>query len=59
MYEEGGDVCFILTMHPQIIGRQHRMRMLERIIQHITQHEGIWITQMGDIADDFLARKKA
>lgn len=57
MYEEGGDVCFVLTMHPQIIGRHHRMRMLERVIQHITQHEGIWIAQMGEIADEFRQRK--
>ncbi len=56
MYEEGGDVCFILTMHPQIIGRPHRMRMLERMIQHILAHDGVWIAQMGDIADDFLKR---
>jgi len=59
MYEEGGDVCFVLTMHPQIIGRPHRMRMLERMIQHITQHEEVWIAQMGDIADDFRRRQQA
>ncbi|HWE63275.1 MAG TPA: polysaccharide deacetylase [Chloroflexota bacterium] len=59
MHEEGGDVCFVLTMHPQIIGRPHRMRMLERMIQHITQQEGVWITQMGEIADDFRRRQGA
>lgn len=53
MYEEGGDVCFVLTMHPQIIGRHHRLRMLERLIQHITRLECVWITQMGEIADEF------
>jgi peptidoglycan/xylan/chitin deacetylase (PgdA/CDA1 family) len=57
MYEEGGDVCFILTMHPQIIGRHHRLRMLERIIQHILAHDHVWIAQMSDIADDFLQRQ--
>jgi len=46
-------------MHPQVIGRPHRMRMLERMIQHITQHDGVWIAQMADIADDFLARTGA
>ncbi len=59
MYEEGGDICFVLTMHPQIIGRPHRMRMLERMIQHITRHEGVWIAQMGEIADDFRRRQRA
>ncbi len=58
MYEEAGDVCFVLTMHPQIIGRHHRLRMLERIIQHITRHEGIWIASMGEIADDFRRRQQ-
>jgi peptidoglycan/xylan/chitin deacetylase (PgdA/CDA1 family) len=53
MYEEGGDVCFVMTMHPQIIGRPHRMRLLERMIRHIRGHEGVWIAQMGEIADDF------
>jgi peptidoglycan/xylan/chitin deacetylase (PgdA/CDA1 family) len=57
LYEEGGDVCFVLTMHPQIIGRHHRLRMLERIIQHILEHDNVWwITQMGDIAEDFRSR---
>jgi len=59
MYEEGEDICFVLTMHPQIIGRPHRMRMLERMIQHITRHENVWIAQMGDIADDFRRRQQA
>jgi len=59
MYEEGGDVCYVLTMHPQIIGRHHRLRMLERIIQHITPHDGIWIAQMSEIADDFRRRAEA
>src|SRR4051794_911423 len=31
-YEEGGDTCYVLTMHPQMIGRHHRMQMLERVI---------------------------
>jgi peptidoglycan/xylan/chitin deacetylase (PgdA/CDA1 family) len=58
MYEEGGDVCYVLTMHPQIIGRHHRLRMLERMIQHIKRLDGVWITQMGAIADDFRKRSE-
>jgi hypothetical protein len=30
--------------------------MLERMIQHITQHEGVWITHMSEIADEFRSR---
>ncbi len=55
-YEEGGDGCYVLTMHPQIIGRRHRMQMLERIIQHIRSYDGVWFAQMRDIATDFRDR---
>jgi peptidoglycan/xylan/chitin deacetylase (PgdA/CDA1 family) len=57
MYEEGGDVCYVLTMHPQIIGRHHRLRMLERVINHIQQHDDVWWAQMHEIADDFRRRQ--
>jgi peptidoglycan/xylan/chitin deacetylase (PgdA/CDA1 family) len=59
MYSEGGDVCYVLTMHPQIIGRHHRMAMLERVIQHILEHNGVWFAQMSEIADDFRKRQPA
>jgi peptidoglycan-N-acetylglucosamine deacetylase len=57
MYEEGGDVCFVLTMHPQIIGRHHRLRMLERMIKRALELDGVWIAQMGEIADEFRSRQ--
>ena len=56
-YEEGGDICYVLTMHPQIIGRHHRMAMLERIIQHILDHDDVWFAQMIDIANLFRSRQ--
>jgi peptidoglycan/xylan/chitin deacetylase (PgdA/CDA1 family) len=59
MYAEGSDACYVLTMHPQIIGRHHRMQMLERVIQHILSHDNVWIAQMGAIADEFLSRNAA
>lgn len=34
---------FVLTMHPQLIGRPARLLMLERIIQRIRQHDDAWI----------------
>jgi len=55
----GGGARQVLTMHPQIIGRHHRMQMLERVIQHILSHDNVWITQMGAIADEFLSRQPA
>jgi peptidoglycan/xylan/chitin deacetylase (PgdA/CDA1 family) len=55
-YEEGADGCYVLTMHPQIIGRHHRMQLLERVIQHIRGYDGVWFAQMRDIAGDFRSR---
>ncbi len=55
LYKEGGDGCYVLTMHPEIIGRPHRMQLLERTIEHILEHDGVWWAQMQEIADDFLA----
>lgn len=52
-HEEGGDICYVLTMHPQIIGRHHRMQMLERVINDILEHDGVWFAQMQEIAGDF------
>ena len=53
MYEEGGDICYVLTMHPQIIGRHHRMQMLERVITLILERDNVWWAQMHEIADEF------
>jgi peptidoglycan-N-acetylglucosamine deacetylase len=59
LYAEGSDACVVLTMHPQIIGRPHRMAMVERIIQHIKAREGVWFAQMGDISLDFRERHQS
>ena len=39
MYREVDGIPTI-TMHPQVIGRGHRMLMLERLIEHFQRHEG-------------------
>ncbi len=56
-YDEGSDICYVLTMHPQIIGRHHRMQMLERVIKHVLEHENVWFAQMHEIATDFRTRQ--
>lgn len=58
-YEEGGDGCYILTMHPEIIGRHHRMRMLRELLEYISGHDNVWFTTMGDLAAEFRARQPA
>ena len=36
-------------MHPQVIGRGHRVALLERFIQHAAQ-SGARFVRMGDVA---------
>lgn len=48
MYRYGG--AFILTMHPEIIGRPARVMMLERLIDYIKSHDGVWLTTCEEIA---------
>lgn len=55
-YAEGRDSCYVLTMHPEIIGRHHRMALLRKTIDHILSHDGVWLATMGEIAENFRAR---
>ena len=41
---------FNLTLHPQVIGRGHRMLMLERLIEHFESHDGVVFEALGDVA---------
>lgn len=47
-YEEG--LLFHLVTHPQIIGRPHRRKMLEGLIDHITDHSDVWVTTPREVA---------
>jgi peptidoglycan/xylan/chitin deacetylase (PgdA/CDA1 family) len=42
---------WVLTMHPQCIGRGHRMIMLEEIIEYINGKAGVWWTTMIEVAN--------
>lgn len=42
--------CSILTMHPQIIGRPGRLRLLDDVIAFVQDLEDEWITTCGEIA---------
>ncbi len=48
LYTKMDTGVFILTMHPQVIGRGHRMLMLERFIAHLKSHEGVTFARMID-----------
>jgi peptidoglycan/xylan/chitin deacetylase (PgdA/CDA1 family) len=41
---------FTLTCHPQVIGRGHRMALLERFIQHALASGAAHFASMGDVA---------
>ena len=44
---------FTLTMHPQVIGRGHRMLMLERLIAHMQAQPTVRFTTLGEAAESF------
>ena len=53
MYREVPGGVFTLTMHPQVIGRGHRMLLLERLVAHFAGHDGVRFATMSEAADDF------
>jgi peptidoglycan/xylan/chitin deacetylase (PgdA/CDA1 family) len=55
MYREVDGGVFNLTMHPQVIGRGHRMLMLERLIDYFRGYDGVRFATLGRAADDFRA----
>lgn len=42
---------FMLVCHPRFAGRPSRIRALERLVQYITSHDGVWFATCSDIAD--------
>jgi peptidoglycan/xylan/chitin deacetylase (PgdA/CDA1 family) len=50
LYEELHTGVFVLTMHPQCIGRGSRLLMLGRLIDHIRSCEGAQFRTMAEVA---------
>jgi peptidoglycan/xylan/chitin deacetylase (PgdA/CDA1 family) len=50
LYERGG-VPYVMTMHPQFIGRPSRLRALAELIRFIKDHDEIWFATCREIAD--------
>jgi peptidoglycan-N-acetylglucosamine deacetylase len=42
--------CFVLTMHPFVIGRPSRIALLERLIEYISGFDGVWWATLDEIA---------
>lgn len=61
LYEEGGSEprMMSLGLHLRIIGRPGRIGALERFIQHVNSHAGVWCASRLDIARHFAAQVPA
>ena len=55
LYSRGG--VFTLTMHPYIIGRPGRLRMLDRLLDHIQRHPNAAFRRAIDLVDEFAAAR--
>jgi peptidoglycan/xylan/chitin deacetylase (PgdA/CDA1 family) len=56
VYEELDYAVFAFTIHPDVSGRPQVLKMLDRLIRYINEHDGISWTTMEEAADDFRAR---
>ncbi len=46
--ELGG--AFVLTMHPQVIGRPSRLALLDAFIDHVRRHSDVWVATCRELA---------
>lgn len=53
MYRDVPGGVYTLTMHPQVIGRGHRLLMLERLVDYFAGHEGVRFTTLAEAAEAF------
>lgn len=51
--------CFILILHPQVIGRYSRMSMLEELIRYIKKHPGVWWANHLEVAEEWKRQQVA
>jgi peptidoglycan/xylan/chitin deacetylase (PgdA/CDA1 family) len=56
VYRENDYAVFTMTIHPDVSGRPQVLLMLERLIEHMLNHEGVRFTTFDNIADDFARR---
>ncbi len=56
VYREMDYAVFAFTIHPDVAGRPQVLLMLERLIEHISGHEGVKWAPFEQICDDFRKR---
>ena len=57
IHRESG--LFMIMFHPQVIGRHHRMEVLEELIRYIRGFPGTTFRRCDDVAREFLAQTAA
>ncbi len=45
-----------LTLHPQVMGRGHRIKLLEQVIGHCRQYPSLRFARMSEVAEEFRAQ---
>jgi hypothetical protein len=50
MYDRVPNGVFMITMHPYVSGRAHRIMMVEKLIQHMMSRPGVWFCRGEDVA---------
>jgi hypothetical protein len=53
LYQEGADTGRIygLCLHPFLAGQAHRAKWVDKGLEYIFQHEGVWAATAEEIAD--------
>ena len=61
LYAEGAQVPKMMSvgLHCRLVGRPGRMRALQRFLDHVQQHEQVWICRRIDIARHWIDRHPA
>jgi hypothetical protein len=44
-------LCYVLRLHPEVIGTAGRIGMLAELLDHITSHPDVWVATAGEVAD--------
>lgn len=61
LYAEGAEAPKMMSvgLHCRLVGRPGRFRALQRFLDYVQQHEGVWITRREDIARHWITEHPA
>jgi allantoinase len=61
LYEEGAESgrVMCIALHPYLSGVPHRIGALDKALEYVCRHEGVWRTTGSEIATHFLAQQDA